>query len=168
MDCRGRGFMKKTARSLPNICRTQFREAQMSSFGENPPRSKGGDCQSLSRRSDIKHRWQLKTSGALSGVGWNRQAEPCTHTCGFIAGCPECFPCLWFIQYGSALSPAGRASRETGNQTSFGRADSYSFTLRVQVRDGSLSQLNWRAPTLFAVLLPPAIVRHLLVCTFLI
>jgi hypothetical protein len=47
------------------------------------------------------------------------------------------------------------------------RIDPYSFN-RVQRRDGSASQLNWRAVTLFAVLTPPAIVRHLPVCTFLI
>ena len=48
------------------------------------------------------------------------------------------------------------------------RIDPYSFNRSVQRRDGSASQLNWRAVTLFAVLTPPAIVRHLLVCTFLI
>jgi hypothetical protein len=44
----------------------------------------------------------------------------------------------------------------------------YSFSLIVQVRDGWLSQSYCRAVTLFSVLTPPAIVRHLLVCTFLI
>jgi hypothetical protein len=48
------------------------------------------------------------------------------------------------------------------------RIDPYSFNRSVQRRDGSASQLNWRAVTLFAVLTPPAIVRHLLVGTFLI
>jgi hypothetical protein len=45
---------------------------------------------------------------------------------------------------------------------------SYSFSLIVQRRDRSVSQLNCRARTLLSVLSPPAIVRHLLVCTFLI
>lgn len=44
----------------------------------------------------------------------------------------------------------------------------YSFSRIVQRRDKSASQLNWRAGTLLSVLTPPAIVRHLFVCTFLI
>ena len=44
----------------------------------------------------------------------------------------------------------------------------YSFSLMVQRRDRSVSQLNCRARTLLSVLTPPAIVRHFPVCTFLI
>jgi len=46
------------------------------------------------------------------------------------------------------------------------RSASYSFSLIVQRRDRSVSQLNCKAGTLLSVLTPPAIVRHLPVLAF--
>jgi hypothetical protein len=60
-----------------------------------------------------------------------------------------------------------RGGRVKSRRAAAGRLP-YSFSLIVQVRDGWLSQSYCRAVTLFSVLTPPAIVRHLPVCTFLI